>query len=220
VRWRSAAAVSCATRVFQVDLRTVAPSAAGDRITVQGGEDVDGYAGNWSVVVYAMCAPRPPGYEIVVIRALANPTDSRKADTAICPAGGAMSNGGFEGRHVVGVPIREEVAGLLIDDADIEATGQDPRIALLRQVRIKCGDRFSSLIGREQQHTAHERSVWVQFPGACEFTAVTPGVAAVVVCRGLSRSHIRIWPMSGRLRKMSRGRRSPRCPGSRHVRAA
>ncbi len=53
-----------------------------------------------------------------------------------CPCR-VMSNGCFEGRHVVGVPIREEVAGLLFNDVDIEATGQDPWIALLRQVRIK-----------------------------------------------------------------------------------
>ena len=72
---------------FQADLRTVAPSTTGDRITVQGGEDIDGYAGSWSVVAYAMCAPRPPGYEIVVSGSSANPTDSRKASTGTCPAG-------------------------------------------------------------------------------------------------------------------------------------
>lgn len=72
---------------FQADLRTVAPSANGDRFTAIGGEDVDGYPDNWSVVAYAMCAPRPPGYEIVASTGVALPADSRKAATSVCPAG-------------------------------------------------------------------------------------------------------------------------------------
>jgi hypothetical protein len=72
---------------FQADLRTVAPSANGDRFTAIGGEDVDGYPDNWSVVAYAMCAPRPAGYEIVASTGLALPTESRKAATTLCPAG-------------------------------------------------------------------------------------------------------------------------------------
>jgi hypothetical protein len=72
---------------FQADLRTVAPSASGDRFTVQGGEDVDGYAKTWSVVAYAICAPRPPGYQVVVQPSGATGTQPRKAGTAFCPAG-------------------------------------------------------------------------------------------------------------------------------------
>jgi hypothetical protein len=72
---------------FQADLRTVAPSPNGDRFTVQGGEDVDGYAANWSVNAYAMCAPTPPGYQVVALTGQSNPTDPRKAQSLPCPAG-------------------------------------------------------------------------------------------------------------------------------------
>jgi hypothetical protein len=71
---------------FQADLRTVAPSASGDRFIVQGGEDVDGYTQTWSVNAYAMCAPRPPGYQIVVAVG-GRGTAPRKTQTATCPAG-------------------------------------------------------------------------------------------------------------------------------------
>jgi hypothetical protein len=79
---------------FQADLRTVAPSASGDRFIVQGGEDVDGYPANWSVVAYAMCAPRPPGYQIVASTSLGSPTDSRKATTSVCPVGKRVHGAG------------------------------------------------------------------------------------------------------------------------------
>jgi hypothetical protein len=72
---------------FQADLRTVAPSASGDRFTVQGGEDVDGYAKTWSVVAYAICAPRPPGYQVVGQPSGGTGTQPRKAGSAFCPTG-------------------------------------------------------------------------------------------------------------------------------------
>lgn len=72
---------------FQADLRTVAPSLTGDRFTAQGGEDVDGYANPWSVVAYAICAPRPANYQIVV-QPVGGPLNlDRKTQTAMCPAG-------------------------------------------------------------------------------------------------------------------------------------
>jgi hypothetical protein len=72
---------------FQADLRTVAPSLTGDRFTAQGGEDVDGYANPWSVVAYAICAPRPANYQVVV-QPVGGPLNlDRKTQTAFCPAG-------------------------------------------------------------------------------------------------------------------------------------
>jgi hypothetical protein len=79
---------------FQADLRTVAPSASGDRFTVQGGEDVDGYAKTWSMVAYAICAPRPAGYQVVIQPSGGTGTQTRKAGTAFCPAGTLPHGGG------------------------------------------------------------------------------------------------------------------------------
>ncbi|HST64500.1 MAG TPA: hypothetical protein VLM05_04865 [Mycobacteriales bacterium] len=79
---------------FQADLRTVAPSATGDRFVVQGGEDVDGYANNWSVVAYAICAPRPAGYEVISETSPSNPTDERKTITGRCPIGKHLTGPG------------------------------------------------------------------------------------------------------------------------------
>ncbi|WP_234392320.1 hypothetical protein [Streptomyces sp. WM6378] len=47
-----------------------------------------------------------------------------------------VTEGRFDCRHVVGIPIGEKVAGLLIVDVDIEAAGQNPRLALLGQMPI------------------------------------------------------------------------------------
>lgn len=72
---------------FEVDLRTVAPSLTGDRFTAQGGEDVDGYAGSWSMVAYAICAPKPANYQVVV-QPVGGPLNlDRKTQTAMCPSG-------------------------------------------------------------------------------------------------------------------------------------
>jgi hypothetical protein len=79
---------------FQADLRTVAPSPTGDRFVVQGGEDVDGYAKNWSVVAYAICAPRPAGYEVRSESPASNPTDPRKTITANCTPGKHLTGPG------------------------------------------------------------------------------------------------------------------------------
>jgi hypothetical protein len=53
-----------------------------------------------------------------------------------CPVG-AVPNGYLKDHHVVGVPVSEEGTGLLVDNVDVQATGQDPRIAPLRQVLIE-----------------------------------------------------------------------------------
>jgi hypothetical protein len=79
---------------FQADLRTVAPSQTGDRFTAVGGEDVDGYDNSWSMVAYAICAPRPPGYQIHVETNPGSPTASRKAFTSNCPAGTRLRGSG------------------------------------------------------------------------------------------------------------------------------
>jgi hypothetical protein len=79
---------------FQADLRTVAPSPTGDRYTVQGGEDVDGYANNWSVVAYVICAPRPAGYEVNSQISPSNPTDPRKTIVGNCTPGKHLTGTG------------------------------------------------------------------------------------------------------------------------------
>jgi hypothetical protein len=72
---------------FQAALRTMAPSASGDRFTVQGNEDADGYAGTWSVNAYAMCAHKPAGYNIAVVASGGAGDAPTKTTTAICAAG-------------------------------------------------------------------------------------------------------------------------------------
>ncbi len=78
---------------------------------------------------------------------------------------GVIPEGCFKDRHLVRGPVDEEIVGLLIDDVDVDATGQDPRIALLRQVRIKQGDGPVSPTGREDEHAAHGQSVRDAAPG-------------------------------------------------------
>ncbi|MCB8908349.1 MULTISPECIES: hypothetical protein [unclassified Streptomyces] len=58
---------------------------------------------------------------------------------------GVMSDGRFEDRHILGISIGEEVAGLLIVDVDVEVAVQSPWIALLGQMPIERGDGLGSL---------------------------------------------------------------------------
>jgi hypothetical protein len=51
--------------------------------------------------------------------------------------GRAMADSRFEDRHLIGLPIGEEVAVLVIVDGDVKGFRHDPRIALLRQVLIE-----------------------------------------------------------------------------------
>jgi hypothetical protein len=78
---------------------------------------------------------------------------SRDADLQRPP--GAVSDGHFEGRHVIGIPVGEEVAGLLIVDLDVEVAIHGPRVALPRQVPIERGDGLGPFTCREHEHAAH-----------------------------------------------------------------
>lgn len=48
-----------------------------------------------------------------------------------------MSDGRLEDSHVVGIPVGEQVAGLLIVDLDVEVPVQSPRIVLLGKMVIE-----------------------------------------------------------------------------------
>jgi hypothetical protein len=59
---------------------------------VNGTEDADGFAGNWAVTAYALCAPAPPGYEHVVAPGAFN--SSNKTTSVSCPAGKIVAASG------------------------------------------------------------------------------------------------------------------------------
>jgi hypothetical protein len=69
----------------QVAINDVIPNAALTSVTVQGLEDQNGFAGNWALLAFAICATPPPGLERVIAT---SPSDSvNKSVTAVCPAG-------------------------------------------------------------------------------------------------------------------------------------
>jgi hypothetical protein len=57
-------------------------------------EDADGYAGNWGLLAYAVCAPAPAGYEIVQTASPESLSEAEKSAEATCSAGKEPLGGG------------------------------------------------------------------------------------------------------------------------------
>jgi hypothetical protein len=69
----------------QVMMDDITPNAALTQVTVFGAEDGSGFAGNWTVTAFAICATPVPGLQRV---AATSPTNSsNKGVTASCPVG-------------------------------------------------------------------------------------------------------------------------------------
>ena len=60
----------------------------------QAHEDADGYAGNWGLLAYAVCAPAPAGYEIVQTASSTSLSEAEKSADAYCPSGKEVLGGG------------------------------------------------------------------------------------------------------------------------------
>ena len=80
-------------------LNDVLPSADLTEVTVQGHEDANGFAGQWSASTIAICAMPPPGLQRVAATSPGN--SANKSVTASCPSGkrvlgtgGAVVGGG------------------------------------------------------------------------------------------------------------------------------
>lgn len=87
----------------EVSITRMAPNAAGTAYEAFAYEDFDGFAGNWGLVVTAICANMPPGYVIVTASSPVGSPAVASA-TATCPAGlQVLGTGGsvFPGRGVV-----------------------------------------------------------------------------------------------------------------------
>lgn len=87
----------------EVSITHIAPNATANGYEARAYEDFDGFAGNWGLIVTAICANAPFGYTIVTA---ASPPGSpaTAAVTATCPAGTqVLGTGGsvFPGRGVV-----------------------------------------------------------------------------------------------------------------------
>lgn len=77
----------------QVVLDTIIPSADLETVSVRAQEDQDGFAGNWSLRPFALCADPLPGHQLVTATSESN--SRNKHITAACPAGKrAIGTGG------------------------------------------------------------------------------------------------------------------------------
>jgi hypothetical protein len=83
----------------QVGLQVARPSGTGHITRARAHEDADGFAGNWNLVVFAVCAPPPTGYEVVLDRSPEEGSQQAKLAYADCPdgtrvigAGGAITD--------------------------------------------------------------------------------------------------------------------------------
>ena len=71
----------------EVALQVARASIDGRLARVQAHEEADGYSGSWSVVAYAVCVDRPPGYEIVTGLSDQEASESIKFAEVSCPDG-------------------------------------------------------------------------------------------------------------------------------------
>jgi hypothetical protein len=79
----------------QVDLSTIAEGGTWSTRTTAGGtEDIDGFAGTWSVTTFAVCVTpsSPSDLQIVRVHSVSDSTD-RKITEARCPAGKRVTGG-------------------------------------------------------------------------------------------------------------------------------
>jgi hypothetical protein len=78
----------------EVGLQISHADANGDYAYAAAHEDHDGYASNWNLGAYAMCAPEPAGYSVVEQPSLYDGSMDAKLATATCPAGTDVTGAG------------------------------------------------------------------------------------------------------------------------------
>ena len=78
----------------QVGIQVSRASTTGTFSYFQGHEDADGYAGNWGLLAYAVCAPAPAGYEIAQTASPTALSEAEKVADATCTAGKKTLSGG------------------------------------------------------------------------------------------------------------------------------
>jgi len=70
-----------------VKLTGATPESAGDRVITTVVEDSSGATNVWSVTSYAVCAPRPAGYQVVFARSDLRASEPEKPAAVVCPVG-------------------------------------------------------------------------------------------------------------------------------------
>jgi hypothetical protein len=79
----------------EVVMDGLTPNAALTSVTVRAFEDDDGFADNWTLTAYAICANPPPGLQLVTATSLLESDELARA-TANCPAGKNLLGTGGE----------------------------------------------------------------------------------------------------------------------------
>jgi hypothetical protein len=78
----------------QVGIQVSRASTGGTFSYFQAHEDADGYAGNWGLLAYAVCAPAPAGYEIAQAASPTSLSEAEKVAVATCTPGKTTLGGG------------------------------------------------------------------------------------------------------------------------------
>jgi hypothetical protein len=104
----------------QVALRVARPSDALKSVTASGAEDQNGFAGNWQVAAYAVCATPPAGLERVSVTSPTN--SSNKSATATCPGGKRLLGTGAELTGGGGeVALNDVIPGSALGNVSVQA---------------------------------------------------------------------------------------------------
>lgn len=78
----------------QVGLQVARASGTGDITRAQAHEDADGFLGNWNLVAFAVCADRPPGYEVKYGESRDRLSETVKTASAYCSGGRRLLGSG------------------------------------------------------------------------------------------------------------------------------
>ena len=97
----------------QVGLQMVGPDSSRLRTYAQAHEDANGYAGEWNVVAYSVCAPEPDDYVVVSETSPESGSEWLKKAGADCPDGTTPTGAG--GGAEYGATGAASLSRLLID---------------------------------------------------------------------------------------------------------
>lgn len=78
----------------EVALRMARASGPGDIFRGAAHEDANGYAGDWTLDVYAVCVHAPAGYQVVTTASAQSDSESEKFALARCPSGKRVHGAG------------------------------------------------------------------------------------------------------------------------------
>jgi hypothetical protein len=117
-------------------------------------EDSYGYAGDWSVTAWLICAPAPPGYQIVTVTTTSDPGTPLAFAAAPCPAGKKVIGAG--GNAFNGSSVLELLApNLSLTSVNVQAAPDEATYPPAGQLAVSATNWSRSTVPGDRHRTPH-----------------------------------------------------------------